>query len=73
MTATLQNKLSLKRQHLNLDDPNISELNVSSTAYGGLEDGDDSLEWLAALTSLLKAPAVVKVNKVSMSALSHFV
>jgi hypothetical protein len=63
----------LKRQHLDLDDPDISELNVSSTAYGGLEDGDDSLERLAALTSPLKARAAVKINKVSVSALSHFV
>ena len=71
--VTLRNKHSLKRQHLDHDDPDISELNMPSTAYGGLEDDDDSLEQLAALTSLLKALIAVKESKVNTSSLSHFV
>ncbi len=73
-TTTFLNKRSSRRQHVDYDDLKISERNVSLTAYGGLEDGDDSLEWLAALTSPLKGLAAVKLNKVSaVSALSHFV
>jgi len=73
-TTTFLNKHSSRRHHVDHDNLEISKRNVSSTAYGGLEDGNDSLEWLAALTSPLKGPAVVKLNKVSaVSALSHFI
>jgi hypothetical protein len=63
----------LKKQHSDLDDPDISELNIPSIAYGDLEDNNDGLEQLSALASSLKAPAVAKENKENMSALSHFV
>ena len=72
-TTAFQNKPSLKRQHLDSDDPDISKLNMPSTAYGGLEDDDDSLEQLAALISPLKAPIAVKESKVNAPPLSHLV
>jgi hypothetical protein len=69
--ATLVNKLGRKRKHDDLE-PNNDEPDVPTTAYGGLQDEDDTLEELAALASPLKAQEAAQKSEASITpALPH--
>jgi hypothetical protein len=70
-SATLANKLGQKRKHNDLKS-NTDKLDIPTTAYGGLQDEDDTLEELAALASPLKPQEAAQKSQVSITpALSH--
>jgi hypothetical protein len=70
-SATLANKLGRKRKHDDLKS-DTDEPDVPTTAYGGLQDEDDTLEELAALASPLKPQEAAQKSQVSITpALSH--